>query len=199
MQPSRSPSFVIEARLLQGGHANHDLFNELNHGWPPGVSWIYGEEGCGKTTLLRLLAGDLSPFSGAILRPSGGVFWVNLQKPEFDEATAQECLDKLRPLYPGWQTSLLDNLTDELSMRSHLNKRLNMLSTGSRRKVALLAALASGADVTLLDQPFVSLDTASIRIIKSFLNEASDHPDRAWLVADYEVPVDIPLASVLEL
>lgn len=198
LTPSLSP-FVIEVHQLQGGPAHQDLFNDLHHGWPPGVNWIYGEEGCGKTTLLRLLAGDLSPFSGEIRRPSGGVFWVNLQKPEFDEATVQECLDKLSPLYPSWDKSLLESLTDELSMRAHLNKRLNMLSTGSRRKVGLLAALACGADVTLLDQPFVSLDTASIRIIKSFLNEASDHPSRAWLVADYEVPSDIPLASVLGL
>jgi hypothetical protein len=53
--------------------------------------------------------------------------------------------------------------------------------------------------VTLLDQPFVSLDSASIQLIKSFLIDASEHPRRAWLVADYEVPSDIPLASVLEL
>jgi len=193
------PSFVIEARLLRGGPSDQDLFHDLNHGWPAGVNWIYGDEGCGKTTLLRLLAGDLQPFSGTVHRPSGGIFWVNLQKPELDETTVQACLDNLRPHYPGWQPSLLETLINELSMRPHLNKRLNMLSTGSRRKVALLAALASGADVTLLDQPFVSLDTASIRLIKSFLIEASDHRSRAWLVADYEAPTDIPLASVLQL
>jgi ABC-type multidrug transport system ATPase subunit len=194
-----TPSFVMEARLLCGGPSDQDLFRDLSHGWPAGVNWIYGEEGCGKTTLLRLLAGDLQPTSGTVHRPSGGVFWVNLQKPELDETTVQACLDNLRPRYPGWQPSLLETLIDELSMRPHLNKRLNMLSTGSRRKVALLAALASGADVTLLDQPFVSLDSASIQLIKSFLIDASEHPRRAWLVADYEVPTDILLASVLEL
>jgi ABC-type multidrug transport system ATPase subunit len=74
-----------------------------------------------------------------------------------------------------------------------------MLSTGSRRKVMLIAALASGASVTLLDQPFVSLDQASIQVIKAFLHDASSVRDRAWIVADYEAPDDLPVASVLNL
>jgi ABC-type Mn2+/Zn2+ transport system ATPase subunit len=38
--------------------------------------------------------------------------------------------------------------------------------------------LASGATVTLLDQPFAALDLASIGILKDFLNEAAKHPSR---------------------
>jgi ABC-type multidrug transport system ATPase subunit len=63
----------------------------------------------------------------------------------------------------------------------------------------LIAALASGATVTLLDQPFVSLDQASIRIIKDFLAEAAEQTGRAWIVADYETASDLPIASVLQL
>jgi len=84
-------------------------------------------------------------------------------------------------------------------MTQHLDKRLNMLSAGSRRKVMVVAALASGAAVTLLDQPFAALDLGSVRIIHEFLQEAADHPSRAWIVADYEAPNDMPLASVLNL
>ena len=68
-----------------------------------------------------------------------------------------------------------------------------------RRKVMLVAALASGATVTLLDQPFTALDLGSIAIIQEFLHEAAEHPRRAWIVADYTTPSDMPLASVLNL
>ena len=84
-------------------------------------------------------------------------------------------------------------------MERHRHKPLYMLSTGSRRKVMLVAALASGATVTLLDQPFASLDQTSIRVIKDFLNETAEHSSRAWIVADYEVPADFPQASVLQM
>jgi ABC-type multidrug transport system ATPase subunit len=163
------------------------------------VSWICGDEGTGKTTLLRLLAGDVQPEAGQVVAPEGNVFWVDLQDAAHDSTTVQACWNALRRRWPNWNESLLQDLAQELDMQQHADKRLNMLSAGSRRKVMVLAALASGADVTLLDQPFTALDLASIRILHEFLHEAAEHPTRAWIVADYEVPSDLPLACVLNL
>ena len=61
-----------------------------------------------------------------------------------------------------------------------------MLSAGSRRKVALVGLLASGATLTCLDQPYAALDMASMRVVREFLQDMADHPSRAWVVADYE-------------
>ena len=171
----------------------------LSFAWPPGVSWVCGDEGKGKTTLLRVLAGDLQPSSGHVNTPEGGVFWVDLQDATHDAISVQTCWNTLRAHYPRWNQDLLHDLAEELDMTQHLDKRLNMLSAGSRRKVMVIAALASGATVTLLDQPFDALDLVSIRVIHEFLQEAAEHPSRAWLVADYTAPSDIPLASVLNL
>lgn len=190
---------LLQTQHLSLHHDQQKVIHNLSFSWPAGLSWICGDEGSGKTTLLRLLAGELKPTSGTVQVPPGGVFWAHLQTPEFDEITVQACWDALRLRCPQWQDTLLQALTDELAMRPHVDKKLNMLSTGSRRKVMLIAALASGATVTLLDQPFVSLDPASIRLIKDFLTEASEHPSRAWIVADYEAPTDLPLATVLQL
>lgn len=167
--------------------------------WPTGVSWVCGDEGKGKTTLLRILAGDVTPTAGRVLTPEGGVFWVDLQSSAHDAMTVQACWDTLRAHHLRWNQALLQDLADELDMTQHRDKRLNMLSAGSRRKVMVVAALASGATVTLLDQPFAALDLASIRVIHAFLQEAAEHPSRAWIVADYEAPHDLPLASVLNL
>lgn len=171
----------------------------LTYAWPAGVSWICGDEGTGKTTLLRLLAGHMQPTAGSVTAPEGGVFWIDLQDPIHNNTTVQACWDALRADHPNWSDALQDELAQALDMHTHRHKRLNMLSTGSRRKVMVIAALASGATVTLLDQPFGGLDLASIRVIKDFLREASGHTHRAWLVADYEAPSDVPLASVLNL
>lgn len=192
-------TFALQAHQLSGGPGTQAIIQNLDFSWPAGVSWVGGDEGSGKTTLLRLLAGDLQPTHGAVHATHGGVFWADLQSPLHDELTPLACWDALRAHFPLWQEDLLQDLTDALSMRPHLHKRLNMLSTGSRRKVMLIAALASGATVTLLDQPFVSLDAASIRFLLEFLAEASQHTRRAWLIADYEAPPGITLASVLEL
>jgi ABC-type multidrug transport system ATPase subunit len=163
------------------------------------LHWVCGDEGSGKTSLLRLLAGDLPALKGSVDRPLGGVFWVDLKGSEHDQTTVQACWDPLKPHYPNWQHAIEQDLIEALDMERHRHKPLFMLSTGSRRKVMLVAALASGASVTLLDQPFVSLDQVSVRVIKDFLAEAAAHPCRAWIVADYEVPQDLTLNSVLDL
>ena len=191
---SITPLFHLEVQGL-----THGPIHNLNFTWPVGVSWVCGDEGKGKTTLLRLLAGDLKPTTGQIITPEGGVFWVDLQSPEHDATTVHSCWDDARTRYPRWNDDVLNDLAEALNMNVHRDKQLHMLSAGSRRKVMVIAALASGAAVTLLDQPFAALDFGSIRLIKEFLHEAAEHPSRAWIVADYTAPDDVPLASVLNL
>jgi ABC-type multidrug transport system ATPase subunit len=190
--PTTTPLLKIEA-------LTHGPIQNLSFTWPAGLSWICGDEGTGKTTLLRLLAGDVQPTAGKVIAPEGGVFWVDLQDAAHDNSSVQACWDALRTHWPNWNDELLQDLAHELDMQAHLDKRLNMLSAGSRRKVMVIAALASGAAVTLLDQPFAALDLTSIRVIQEFLHEAAEHPSRAWLVADYEVPASFQTTRVLQL
>lgn len=205
MSPSPTPTGsaactpLLFAHQLSGGPPDHVVIRQLNAAWSAGLHWICGDEGCGKTSLLRLLAGDLPAQSGRVQAPPGGVFWVNLKGKEHDPTTVQGCWQQLQASYPHWQVELQQELEAALDMAQHRHKPLYMLSTGSRQKVMLVAALASGATVTLLDQPFVSLDQLSIRVVKDFLSEASQHPSRAWIVADYEVPHELTVTSVLHL
>ncbi len=185
--------------LLKIEALSHGPIHNLSFTWTAGVNWICGDEGTGKTTLLRLLAGDVQTTEGSITTPIGGVFWVNLQDAAHDNITVQACWDGLRSSHPHWNDEVLNDLAEALGMNPHREKQLHMLSTGSRRKVMVVAALASGAAVTLLDQPFAALDLVSIRIIQEFLHEATDHPSRAWLVADYEVPASFQSTRVLQL
>jgi ABC-type multidrug transport system ATPase subunit len=197
-QTSALPA-LLRIHHLSGGPSGETIIHALSFAWWPGLHWVCGDEGSGKTSLLRLLAGDLPALQGRVDRPSDGVFWADLKGSEHDQTTVQACWDQLKPLYPSWQHAIEQDLIEALDMERHRHKPLFMLSTGSRRKVMLVAALASGAGVTLLDQPFVSLDAVSVRVIKDFLAEAAAHPCRAWIVADYEVPQDLTLNSVLDL
>ena len=197
--PDSTVPLLLQVHQLTGGPDAQAVIQHLDFAWPAGLSWICGDEGSGKTTLIRLLAGDLQPLSGQVIRPAGGVFWADLQGAEHAAAVVQDCWQQYQSQYPHWDAQLLHELAEELDMAQHRHKPLYMLSNGSRRKVGLLAALASGASVTLLDQPFAALDQRSVLTIKAFLEEASLSPTRAWIVADYEAPNDLPLARVLHL
>ncbi len=84
-------------------------------------------------------------------------------------------------------------------LHPHLEKKLYMLSTGSRRKVALAGLLVSGATVTCLDQPYAALDLASIKVIREFLNDMADHANRSWVVADYVADPGLRWRQVVSL
>jgi ABC-type cobalamin/Fe3+-siderophores transport system ATPase subunit len=74
-----------------------------------------------------------------------------------------------------------------------------MLTAGSKRKVWLSAAFAAGTPLTLIDQPFAALDAPSMRFLTELLQDAASHPSRAWVIADYEAPAGVELASIIDL
>lgn len=200
---------ALQAQGLTGGPAGMTLFQQIDMNLPPGVSALLGDEGTGKTTLLRLLAGDLAATQGQLFvsgspvplsKPHpASVFWCDSRLPLHDGDSPEACWAHLRERLPAWSDDMQARLVAYLQLTPHLGKRLDMLSTGSRRKVGLVSALASGATITLLDQAFVSLDAASVRVVEGVLRQASDHTTRAWLIADYKTPSNLPLASVMTL
>ncbi len=186
------------------------LFSSFSACIVPGLTLVRGGDGSGKTTLLRLLAGAL-PAQAGQLRLGGvslqsdadayqrQIFWVDPKTSALDGVSAQDYFTSLSGRYPSFDAPLVLELSQALSLTPHLDKPLYMLSTGSKRKVWLAAAFASGAALTLLDAPFSALDLASVRRVMALLDAASTHPTRAWVLADHEAPSDLMLTQVIEL
>jgi len=127
------------------------------------------------------------------------VFWTDPKSTAFDQLTVAAYFNSLRPRYPQFDDRALADLIDVLSLSEHEHKPLYMLSAGSKRKVWLAAAFASGAAVTLLDEPFAALDMASINIVIERLAESARLSTRTWVLADYEAPRGVPLAVTIDL
>lgn len=186
------------------------LFAQLSTSIPAGVTWVQGDENSGKTTLLRLLSGDLPASTGHLSihgnsladQPAAykaNVFWIDPSSHAYDQTTATDYFKSLQSNYPKFDPLLLADLIDGLALTAHVDKSIYMLSAGSKRKVWLAAAFAAGATVTLLDEPFAALDMASIRFVMELLEEAAQHPARAWVIADYEAPKGLALAGIVDL
>jgi ABC-type multidrug transport system ATPase subunit len=197
---------VLEVRELCFGWPGVPLFDHLNLVLPAGVSVVFGEESSGKTTLLRLLSGDLTPDSGSIELPgcadqtlSTQVFRTEPRSDALDAISAQTWWASLPKRYPDFKARLAVELAHGFALEPHIEKPMYMLSAGSKRKVWLCAAFAAGTPVTLIDEPFAALDMASIRFLHGLLDEASNHTDRAWLLADHTPPEGLVLRKQLVL
>lgn len=167
------------------------------HTFPNGLTAVTGGERSGKTHFLRALCGELPPALGAV--PQADAVWLDLALPAHDAHLPHQVWEALRTRCVQWNETLHNELIDALKLRDHLDKKLFMLSAGSRRKVALVGLLSSGAAITCLDQPYAALDQASIRVVSAFLNDMAEHPSRSWVVADYEADRQLPWRQVIAL
>ena len=186
------------------------LLAEWSADFPPGIALVRGGDGRGKTTLLRLLAGDLTADSGRLQldglclqdQPAlyrSHVFWQDPRSDAHDALVASDYLNQVKVHYGAFDAALLTHLVAGLSLELHLGKQLFMLSTGSKRKVFLAAALACGARLTLLDMPFAALDKPSIAFLIETLAAKAPTSKRMWVLADYEAAAGLPLAVELNL
>jgi ABC-type multidrug transport system ATPase subunit len=210
MIPSADRPALLLVSRLNFGYPEHPLFHELSAALPAGVTLVRGGDGRGKTTLLRLLGGQL-PVKDGVLQLDGirldedgeayrrQVFYIDPRTEIHDRMTPPEFFAAMRERFPGFDDTRLPALTEGLSLTPHLQKQLFMLSTGSKRKVYLAAAFAANATLTLLDDPFAGLDRASIDFVMQTLNAQAGHGRQAWVLAMYEAPAGVALASTIDL
>jgi ABC-type transport system involved in cytochrome c biogenesis ATPase subunit len=186
--PDTAARILLQADDLGFAHPGHTLFHGLSFAVSPGLTLLCGGDGRGKTTLLRLVAGTLAPSTGHLRRAAPTVFHAEPVDARDDPLTGLAWTDAVARRFPGWDSALHRDLIEGFELDGHLRKELFRLSTGTRRKLWLAAAFASGAALTLLDAPFAALDGPARDLLCELLQDASGHPARAWLVADHALP-----------
>lgn len=175
-----------------------------------GVTLLQGDTGSGKSTLLRVLAGILpatggrltlaeAALPGAVEAYRRKVFFVDPSTDAFDAMGVQECAASLRSADMPFDATRWQALVDGFSLAPHLEKKMFMLSTGSKRKVWLAAALASHQPLTLLDEPTGGLDAGSMRCLWRALTDIAQEGGRAVIVASGERVGEVPLAGTITL
>ncbi len=182
--PSRS-TLTVRASLRRAGFVlDVDLALPLE-----GVTALFGRSGCGKTTLLRVIAG-LDKVVGAEVR-FGDSAWqtgrsfVPLHRRRIGLVFQEHSLlphlsvrDNLLYGYkrtPGRERRLhLPEVVDMLGIGDLLDRGIDRLSGGQRQRVSLGRALLTSPRLMLLDEPLSALDTQTKREIMPFLSRLAD-------------------------
>ena len=193
-------SVLLSAKDLKLAYGNQILLNGVSLTVAPGEKvGLVGRNGCGKTSLFKILAGESEADSGDISRRRGLRVGYLPQEFELDsaktvleniEAGAADLVQAIRRYEAGEGHD--NELSDLLELIQHadgwnlqtriraeagslaappLDALVGPLSGGEKRRVALCRALASQPDLLLLDEPTNHLDSETIRWLEDFLRE----------------------------
>ncbi|MGH6652100.1 MAG: heme ABC exporter ATP-binding protein CcmA [Sphingopyxis sp.] len=136
------------------------LFEKLSLSLAPGEAlWLRGPNGAGKSSLIRVVAGLLRAAAGTVER-FGRVALI-------DEAAALDAELPLRRALDFWARvdtvdgHTVDRAMETMALASLSEVPVAMLSTGQRKRAAMVRVIASGAPIWLLDEPANGMDDAA--------------------------------------
>lgn len=183
------------------------LFQELSFALESGGLLILeGRNGCGKTSLIRAIAGMLS-------LEEGTVYWddkpVEKQRQEFHGALVWLAH---RTGLKG-DLTLVENLGFERSLRAHSSRDheevyerlgiarlkkliLRSLSAGQQRRVALARMLLADVPLWFMDEPFTNLDREGRQLVMELVEEHCSAGGMCVMAAHQDVEIDAPTTKV---
>lgn len=152
-------SILVDLQKISLQGAERDLLRDFSLTISSGDRiGVVGINGVGKSTLLRIIAGDLEPDSGNIRRGRGVQVGFLEQIPHVPSGTVRGALGS------GWQ---VDAALDRLGMLGAADTDTAHLSGGQLKRVALARLFAQPNDVLILDEPTNHLDLSAIQWLES--------------------------------
>ena len=135
---------------------------------------LVGANGCGKSTMLRLLNGLLQPVAGRIVRNPDACQALLFQRPYMLRTTARNNIALglwLGGLRWAQARARAVQALDRVGMADLAGRNAKTLSGGQQQRLALARAWASRPDVLLLDEPTASLDPRAKHDVESLVAE----------------------------
>lgn len=169
---------ILEVNNITAGYKNHPVIDNVSLQLRRGKIYsIIGPNGCGKTTLLRVMSRNMKPASGRVLLDGKDIFKTNTKQvarkmailsqsnPGMSDVTVEKLVTYGRYAHKQWWESngTLDNdivtwALRRTNLEDHRGSKINSISGGERQRAWIAMALAQKPELLLLDEPTTYLD-----------------------------------------
>ena len=153
------------------------------------IHGLTGPNGCGKTTLLKLIIGITQPDSGTIdlegLKPSD--ITMTSQRPYLMHASVYDNIVyplKIRGVKPD--KAEIDSLLERTGLLPLKQQYAGSLSSGERQKLSFLRAIIFHPSMVLIDETLSNLDPESEALFRKIILERRDQDRSTWLIVSHQ-------------
>ena len=210
---------LIEISDLHFSYGDRAILKGINLNVPRGkVVAILGASGCGKTTLLRHIGGQLRPlqgyvkFDGQIVHELDNDALYKLRRKMgmmfqagglFSDITVFDNIAYPMREHTDLPESMIRDLVlmklDAVGLRGARDLFPSELSGGMARRVALARAIAMDPSLLIYDEPFAGLDPISLNVIANLIRKLNDALGITSIVVTYDVSESIKVVDYLYL
>ncbi|MBR2256403.1 MAG: ABC transporter ATP-binding protein [Blautia sp.] len=153
------------------------------------IHGLVGPNGCGKTTLLKMIIGIIKPDSGTIdlegLRPTD--ITMASQRPYLMHASVYDNITyPLRIRGARVDQEEIDRLLDRTGLLPLKHQYAGSLSSGERQKLSFLRAIVFHPSMILIDETFSNLDAESEAIFREIIVERHKMDRSTWLIVSHQ-------------
>lgn len=187
---------MIKLQQVQFGYSrSHQLFTDIGFELPTGsITGLLGRNGEGKSTLMKLITGQLLPKGGKleVLGEDPTKRGVSLlskvyylpEEVQMPPISIREYFACYAPFFPTYDASVAESLIQEFDLKWEMN--LGKLSLGQKKKASIAFALAIRVPLLLMDEPTNGLDipskSAFRRIVARYASE-----DQTIIISTHQV------------
>lgn len=175
----------VENLMFRYGKKENKVLDDINFSISQGsVIGLVGDNGTGKTTLMKLISGILQPNAGKIVNEFNSV-GVLIEEPAlYKDMTVMANLKFYCKLYER-DYQIINEYKDILGVGMYLNKRASNLSLGMKQRVGLFIALIASEEFVLLDEPTNGLDPTGIRDLLVLIRKLADERKITFMVSSH--------------
>lgn len=175
-----------------------EVLHDINLTIEPGkIYGLVGRNGAGKTTLLSIMTAQ-NPATRGTVTCDGMPVWENQKALDHlcfsrelntlsvlgpNTIKVREYLQMARTYYPNWDREMEQRLVAQFELNT--KKKISKLSKGMLSMVTIIVALASKADITILDEPVAGLDVVARDDFYRLLLEEHEATGRTFIVSTH--------------